>query len=195
MLNKKGFTLIEMMMVIVILSIILAITVPSLIGYFDQSKDSSEQVFMEEMEDVVSNFISLRMLSFQTTSETISFYKCDNPCLDETDCRQSIATRVNLGREITLNDITTAGLVNAGDLINPKTEKKCNLNTPIEIYKDNDSVFCFKMSAAGSDCLSEDISSCMFNEEGNTILTNDKGDTLIIYSNGTIDRGNYCNET
>ena len=194
MLNNKGFTLLEMMLVIVILSIIMAITVPSLIGYFDQSKDTSEQVFMDEMEDVVSNFISLRMLGFQPTSQTISFYKCDNPCLDETDCRQSLATKVNLGREVTLNDVANAGVVNAGDLINPKTEKKCNLNTLVDIYKDSDSVYCFMIEADGSDCLSEDINSCMFNIDGNTILTNETGDTLTIYSDGTIDRGNYCDQ-
>lgn len=195
MLNNKGFTLLEMMLVIVVLSIIMAIAVPSLYGYLDQSKDSSERVFIDEMEEVISDFISLRTLSFQNTSETISFYKCDNPCSDDDVCRRSIATRVNFGSEVTLNDVASSGLVNAGDLINPKTEAKCNLNVPIQIYKDNDSVFCFRMKASGSDCLNEDISTCMFNESGNTIMTNERGDTLTIYNNGTIDRGNYCNET
>lgn len=38
--NKKGFTLVEIIVVLVILAILAAIAVPSVIGYVDEAKES-----------------------------------------------------------------------------------------------------------------------------------------------------------
>lgn len=40
MKNKKGFTLVEIIVVLVILAILAAIAVPSVIGYVDEAKES-----------------------------------------------------------------------------------------------------------------------------------------------------------
>ena len=38
--NKKGFTLVEIIVVLVILAILAAIAVPAVLGYIDDAKDS-----------------------------------------------------------------------------------------------------------------------------------------------------------
>lgn len=40
MKNKKGFTLVEIIVVLVILAILAAISVPSVIGYVNEAKES-----------------------------------------------------------------------------------------------------------------------------------------------------------
>ena len=38
--NKKGFTLVEIIVVLLIIGILLAITIPSIMGYVSQAKDA-----------------------------------------------------------------------------------------------------------------------------------------------------------
>lgn len=162
-LNKKGFTLIEVIAVVAILAIIVAIVIPSVFGYFDTSKDRSEEIFLGEMEEIIESYIALegRNISFDTLNSK-DVKKCDS--LDDT----CIFVKTYKSNEIiTFNNLIDEGLVKATDIINPKNEKQCSLDTAIIVYRDDDYVYCFETEF---DCVEDTesnnrnvINTCSFN--------------------------------
>ena len=58
-MNKKGFTLVELLAVIVILSIILVIAVPSVNRYIKQSKEKAYKVQISELLDAVESYANM----------------------------------------------------------------------------------------------------------------------------------------
>ncbi len=69
-INNKGFTLIEVIAVVLMLAIIVAIVLPSVFGYLDTSKDRSEEIFVGEMERIIGEYIALegRNMTFDTNN-------------------------------------------------------------------------------------------------------------------------------
>ena len=47
--NRRGFTLVELIVVLVILAILAAILVPALLGYVDRAKEKQEMIKELEM--------------------------------------------------------------------------------------------------------------------------------------------------
>ena len=63
-MNKKGFTLIELIAVIILLSLILVIAVPNLIDTYRQSKLKSEEMFLKQLTKSIESYVSLEASSF-----------------------------------------------------------------------------------------------------------------------------------
>ena len=143
-LDNKGFTLIEVIAVVAILGIIVAIVLPSVFGYFDTSKEKSEEIFVKETERVIENYVALngRNISYETTNPIV-FKKCD-PLLGDSSCVNVNAYRNETTNKITFNDLISEGLIQDGDIINPKTNMECSLDTEIVVYRDDDYVYCFE---------------------------------------------------
>ena len=58
-LNNKGFTLIEVISVVIILGIIVSLVIPSLFGYFDTTKEKSEEIFSKQLSKIIDDYVSL----------------------------------------------------------------------------------------------------------------------------------------
>ena len=56
-INRKGFTLIELIAVIVILSIILIVVTPNLIETYKESKLKSEGLFIKQLTKSVESYV------------------------------------------------------------------------------------------------------------------------------------------
>ncbi len=53
--NKKGFTLIELIIVIVIIAILAAIAIPAVLGYIQKAKDSATKGEMQTIKSAVAS--------------------------------------------------------------------------------------------------------------------------------------------
>ena len=162
-LNNKGFTLIEVISVVVILGIIAVITFPIIGDYFSASEEKSEEIFVKETSRIIDAYISLegRKLNFNN-----GLYTKVNKCEFEDD--PDTCKLVSVYRSLTpvsFQNIIDSELLNKNDLINPKGKKKCDVNTNIEIYRDEDYVYCYRTNL---DCVvtentsTYDIDTCVF---------------------------------
>lgn len=161
-LNNKGFTLVEVISVILIIAILAGFVIPSVFGYFDTSKEKSEEIFVKETERVIENYVALngRNISYETTNPKV-VEKCD-PLLGDSSCVNVNAYRNKTTNKITFNDLITEGLIQDGDIINPNTKKKCNLDTEIIVYRDEDYVYCFMTTLDCVDAPNNKINTCLF---------------------------------
>ena len=138
-LNKKGFTLIELIAVIVILSIILVFVVPNLLDTYKRSKLKTEKAFVDQLSKGIESYITLYSNRSDKPSYDVNVYKVD----------------------IKVKDIIKNNIIEASEYRNPgNREATCSQDAIIYIYRDSDFVYCFKMPPM--DCLTDDFKS----EEG-----------------------------
>lgn len=165
-MNNKGFTLVEMLAVVVILAIVSGIAINGVISYIDTSKKQSEQIFVENLSDYIDNYLDIEGSSLNILSESANytFEKCrrtddDGNCISNTPggtIEKSTATASEL-TSFNLLDITTSTikLVDKKDLINPKNKKECfdNSNNPIvRVFKDTDYVYYYYVELNSNKC-------------------------------------------
>ncbi len=121
-LNNKGFTLIEVLAVIVILSLLMAIMVPSVGSILNKNKQS--------------NYESLKKSIINSTKMYLSDHRYDITIIDPTDPTKSCETEginelnvASIGEDITLTDgkLPIQVLVNEGNL---KTDSNNNIRNP-----------------------------------------------------------------
>lgn len=160
-LNKKGFTLIELIAVIVILSIILVFVVPNLLDTYKRSKLKTEKAFVDQLSKGIESYITLY-------SNEMSFSKVDGKFVKEITDNRSDKPSYDVDvykADITVKDIIDKNIIESSEYINPGNRgdntKKCKPETDtITVYRDSDFVYCFKMPPM--DCLTDDFKS----EEG-----------------------------
>lgn len=171
MLNEKGFTLIEVLMVISILGVILAIAIPSGYNYYETSKNKTEQIFIGKLNRIVDDYITLKASSF-TLDKTNSWDVKKCSIADEgeesyANCKLVKAYKVT--DEVKFANIINEQLISESDFISPKTNIKCNKDSLIEIYQDEDLVNYFRYNL---DCVSDDNRNDGYVYNSVTFLTN-----------------------
>lgn len=147
MLNKKGFTLIELLAVIVILGVIGVIAIPTALRSLDNAKDKNETIFKKRLSEVVDSYITNNSSTF--IFNNTAFAKVQKG-------QNNNIYYVNLYKstnELTLNDLVNLNLITS-PIINPKNKATCNLNTKINLYRDEDFVYCYQIN--NMDCLTLD---------------------------------------
>ena len=145
-MNKKGFTLVELLATLVILGIVVGITIVSVTSSFRNAKDKTENVFVGTLEDALDIYLDsdARKLGFSTT-KTCTLNK----------------TRGSVNVYKSTNALTFKDIINSSysslveqDLVNPANEKvACNSNVSVEIYRDDDYVYYYKVSKDNFGCL------------------------------------------
>jgi len=157
-LNRKGFTLIEVISVVVILGIIVVITFPIVTGVFESSEERSEEIFVKEVKRIIDGYVSLEGIGLQYVLFDDVVRKCDN--IEDHNTCYNVKVYKN-SRTINFRDIIDSNLMGENDLINPNKKISCSVNNVIEIYRDSDYVYCYK---AKLDCVGAaadfDIDTC-----------------------------------
>lgn len=145
-MNRKGFTLVELLATIVILGLLTTVTITTVTSYYEKSKTKSEEAFRKQLTKTIESYITLEGSS-KTYASYGTYYKCRNSG-DGTVCD---ATSLSYATT-TLDEVNDAKLTNNNNFTNPSNEQECNPSTPITIYRDSDYVYCF---VAEFDCLTE----------------------------------------
>lgn len=148
-MNRKGFTLIEVLVVIVILGIILVIAVPSLLYVYNDSKLKSEEIFVDRLSDVIDSYIKLNSSGIVFIKENYSANKKNG---DET----TYSVDIYRG-PIKVNNIITDNLLSENDYVNAgNKDVSCNKEAEIEVYRDSDYVYCYKVNKSSLGCLTDE---------------------------------------
>ena len=166
-MNRHGFTLVEMLATIVILSIVLGIASYGIINVIKSSQKKSEKIFVERVGGLVDDYVGLdlKLDSKENGKIEVNFYALDTEiCLSNDPCKDTDNKFVFMGimdetsketRPLTILDLVKERLVNEKDLINPKNKKLCfdeEHNPNIDIYKDSNEVFYYYIDFSNNNC-------------------------------------------
>lgn len=172
-MNNKGFTLIELLATVVILGLIMGIATTGAVNYINSSKKKSEHIFVEKTGKLIEEYISLKGMSLNMTSNTYTFTKLYGVGTNTANTDGSdnvIATELT---NVKLSALIDQNLVDINSFINPLNKEKCLIkvnntyqkNPNIRVFKDEDLVYYYYVD------LSETNTSCNISKD-NGILTN-----------------------
>ena len=156
-MNRKGFTLIEVLATIVIISILGAVAYTGVTSYIKTSKEKAEDKFLDEIKSEIDSYISLNSADLKQVGEKKKF--------DKVVVKKGGTSKTNqaeVKKEAFFWQVKKDGndYLTFGDLItnlkmtdkfqNPNTGKICSNDINIEIYKDSDHVYyyCVNMKEA-----------------------------------------------
>ena len=144
-MDKKGFTLVELLATIVILGIVVGITIVAVNVNANRAREMSEEVFVKSIGDAISAYLDspYKQLSFtelgcyqKNTTGKVAIYKA----------------------EINFNDVISLDhLMEQSDLVNPSSGDDCALasNIPVTIYRDSNFVYYYKINKSDFGCFGD----------------------------------------
>ncbi len=145
-MNKKGFTLAELLATILILGIVVGITVISVSGGFKNARKKTEDVFIKTIEDALDIYISS-----DGSKSNYSQFACT---INKKHGSVSVYKT-----SISFNDVinSTYTPLRVEDMHNPANKDEanynCNTNVNVTIYRDSDYVYYYKVNKADFGCL------------------------------------------
>lgn len=154
-MNRKGFTLIELLAVIVVLGLVVLISVPIISDAYTKSKIKSEEVFVDRLTQAIDSYVKLNSdkISFSCKSDKCKGTKTER-ILDK---EETYNITYQMGT-IIINDIINDGILTQKDFVNAgnnNKDAKCNNAAEVEVYKDSDFVYCYKMEINSLNCLTD----------------------------------------
>ena len=112
-MNNKGFTLVELLATVIILSLITGIGIVSYTSYLKNTKSKTEEVFKNNVSDYIDAFISANT----------------NKLTDDTLAGNNVYTQKYDDHSITFQDIINDNIIIPGNLMNSANKKTCSINT------------------------------------------------------------------
>lgn len=145
-MNRKGFTLVEVLVVIVVLGIVLLIAGPTLLNVYEDSKLKSEEIFTKRLSQSIDGYIKLNSSDISFTSDGTA---------NKTEEGTSYQVDIYKGT-ITVQNIINDNLLSIEDYINAGNKGvSCSTSAEIEVYKDSDYVYCYKVEKDSLGCLTD----------------------------------------
>lgn len=160
-MNRRGFTLIELLAVIVVLGLVLTISIPSITDAYKNSKIKSEEAFLERLSQTIDSYVKLN-------SDKITFKQAGTATKTENETTYSVDIKKGTikNEDIKIQNIIDDNLISSTDFVNAgNKEVPCNTNAVVEVYKDSDFVYCYKMPIDNLNCLSDNYKEKHKNED------------------------------
>ncbi len=138
-LNKKGFTLIELIAVIVIIALLFMFVVPNFSKYLEASRQKSEEIFYGEIEDIINNYVSLYKSELKLDTSVVKKISKEDSLLGT-----SYDVKVYRYEDTSFNKLIDSGILNEGEFVNPNGNIKYDKDSStFTVYRDSDYVYCF----------------------------------------------------
>ena len=138
-LNKKGFTLIELIAVIVIIALLFMFVVPNFSKYLEASRQKSEEIFYGEIEDTINNYVSLYKSELELDTSVVKKISKEDSLLGT-----SYDVKVYRYKYLSFGNIIDKGILNEGEFVNPNGNIKYDKDSStFTVYRDSDYVYCF----------------------------------------------------
>lgn len=177
-MNNKGFTLVEMLAVVVVLAIVMGIATNSVISYIDTSKKKSEKIFVDKIDNAIEGYIDLYKGNIVSSTEpllikNVTFQKCR---VNSSNCKDSSVNEVGT---FEFRKVLEEGFLDSSSLINPKNKKKCNFdNNKVRVFRDSEFVYYYYFDTSSLGCdienkvitnIPSNLCSELFNKDSNLI--------------------------
>lgn len=136
-MNRRGFTLVELLATLVILGIVTSIVLIGINGGFNNAKDKTEDVFIKTVKDAMDIYLD-------SDAKKLNFSKTAVCTLNKTHGKSKVYKSSD---NITLSDVINSEFhpISEDDLVNPVNSSKCNKNTVVNIYRDDDYVYYYEI--------------------------------------------------
>ena len=157
-MNKKGFTLVELLATIVILSLVVGIAIFALTSSFKSAKNKTELIFIKNLEDAIDIYLDsteVKGLSFNTSS---SICKINKRFGESKIYKATVIKKFQNIMESEDNPLTTKEFRNPVD-----KDKTCNTEAEVSIYRDDEYIYYYLFN--------KDDIKCLIPEEGQTTAT------------------------
>lgn len=138
-MNRRGFTLVELLATLVILGIVTSIVLIGINGGFNNAKDKTEDVFIKTVKDAMDIYLD-------SDAKKLNFSKTEVCTLNKTHGKSKVYKSSD---NITLSDVINSEFhpISEDDLVNPVNSSKCNKNTVVNIYRDDDYVYYYEIDS------------------------------------------------
>ena len=150
-MNRKGFTLVELIATLVVLGIVVGITIVSIDGIFSSAKKKSEDAFVATIKDAMEMYLN------DSYSKGLHYSQYENYCLDKTTELVKLYVSTIYFSNVITSEFSP---ITQDDLVNPALDKndpnyECNEAETIEvnIYKDDDYVYYYGIDKSEFGCL------------------------------------------
>lgn len=156
-MNKKGFTLVELLATLIVLGLVVGLVVTGLSLDVKKTKEKAEQVFVETIEDALEMYID-------SDAKNLTFSQ--SPICS---VNKSLKTDVNIyivNRSVSLRDVIQSKYspLNVKDFVNPNNEKvECYLDSEVYIFRDEDYVYYYNVLKDDINCLTLDLDGAITN--------------------------------
>lgn len=151
-MNRKGFTLIELIATLVILGVVLSITIVGANNIFGSAKNKTEDVFVGTIRDAMDMYLT------SNNVKELDFEKCNNTLKKSYNANVLVYKATSY---ITFKSVIDSEYkpITQKDLVNPANDEKICRDAsliPINIYRDADYVYYYSVDKSGFDCLLDD---------------------------------------
>lgn len=146
-MNKKGFTLVELIATILILGLVVGITVYSMSSIFGHTKNKTEEVFVATIKDALEIYLA---------SDAKKLY-FDRICSNTLDKSYKTGVKV-YWTTISMRDVINTGSLTDKDFVNPASDYECVSpdEVNLHVYKDEDHVYYYSVNKVDFECLNDD---------------------------------------
>lgn len=183
-MNNKGFTLVELLATLVILSIVIGITITTMNLNFRDTKEKTEDVFVDTIRDAIDVYLDsdAKSLSFTEFKNNEGKDICINKKYGEVNVKKV---------DVTFDKVISSKYrpITEGDLVNPANEKvSCGEpnNIKLTVYRDEDFVYYYSINK--SEFALDGKDSCLLNNSSKVKETkkDEYGNDINIYYSDVI---------